>query len=569
MRNHLGAISTPKLISGAPRAEPLVPFLPPLGRNPAPRGQPHVPFIPPPVVLPRSGSHGLQAVGLPLATRQVVGITPGQRPGPPGCAGGWWGLGVTAGLLTLTFGYVISLDPPWLHLDFTLTHPKHLLLFLAGLVIACLIVRRPEAGLLGLLAVLYTNASEIGVRVHHLPSTLQVFLPVLMLALVARHLTDPRHRLVSHALMGWLLLYGFILFASSVWAANTQLADERLAEYAKSLMIVGLCVNWLTSRQTLWRAAWVLVWVGAFLGTISVYQVLTSSYGFEFWGFGKIKLAQIVGYLRQPRITGPLSDPNFYAQALVVLVPVALYRFWDESSLRLKAVAAYALAVVILALVFTYSRGGALAAGLVLLVAAVHKRVKFRHLLLGVLVVMPLLLLIPEQFEGRLGTLRQLLPGREDSELHVDTSIQERSLLMRTASEMFVQHPLLGVGAGNYSEHYEEYAERVGSSISSYDDFGHRRFPHSLYLQIAAETGVVGLGVFAVIIGLTLAAFWSAVRRFSSARDLRSASVTVSLALGFVGYLVSSVILHGDYMRYFWILVALAIAAQHLAQQQD
>jgi O-antigen ligase len=330
-------------------------------------------------------------------------------------------------------------------------------------------------------------------------------------------------------------------------------------------LIVLVIINLLTSRIALWRTAWVLVLVGALLGTISMYQVLTSSYGFEFGGFGRIKFAHIVGSLHEPRIAGPVGDPNFYAQVLVMLVPIALYRLWGEASIRLKVAAAYALAATILALVFTYSRGGALALGVVLVLGVIQQK-KLNHLLLGLLVLAPLIFFIPEQFEGRLSTLDQLIPGRSEATLHSDSSFRQRTLLMRSAWGMFADHPFLGVGAGNYSEHYEEYAAQVGSTVSSYENFGMPRLPHSLYLQVAAETGVVGLVVFMAIIIATLLKFRSAHRLFKAAGDLRSSSIVFSLALGFIGYLTTSLFLHGDYMRYFWLLVALAMAAKHIAQ---
>ena len=298
--------------------------------------------------------------------------------------------------------------------------------------------------------------------------------------------------------------------------------------------------------------------------------MLTSSYRFEFWGFGRIKVAQIVGYVREPRIIGPLSDPNFYAQALLVLVPVALYRLWDESSIRLKVIAAYALGVVLLALMFTYSRGGSLALGLVLLLAAIHKKVKLHYFCLGLLIVIPLyLLLIPKEFEGRLQTLKQLTPGGQKSIVHVDSSFQERVLEMGTARAMWVDYPVLGVGAGNYSEHFDEYAARIGSIGSSYELFDKRRLPHSLYLEVAAEIGSVGLIVLGAIILSTLVTFRRAYRFFKARQDRASSSIVISLALGFIGYLVTSLFLHGQYMEYFWLLAALAVAAKQVAQQPE
>src|SRR4030066_415914 len=202
----------------------------------------------------------------------------------------FWLLSLAIILFALALGYVISLDPDWLRIGFEPTLIKHLLGLLVGV----------------------------------------------------------------DSLICWLIIYGAVIFASSARAFNLQLADEDLFEHVKDLLIFFVIIIFMASRLTLWRVVWTLMLIGAFLGTISVYQVFTSSYGSEFGGFGRIKLAQIVGYIREPRIAGPLSDPNFYAQILVVLVPLALYRVWDESSLRLKAIAAYAFAVTMLALVFTY-----------------------------------------------------------------------------------------------------------------------------------------------------------------------------------------------------------------------
>ena len=476
-----------------------------------------------------------------------------------------WVLGLGAGLLALALGYLSSLDPQWLRLEFDLTRTANWVVFLAAVAVALSILRWPEFGLLGLIAIVFTNASEAGVRFHHLPSILQLLIPLLVIALIGRRMTSGRQRWVWDSTALWILLYGTLILVSSLWAREPQLADEHFWEYLRSFALFLLVTHVMISKMTLRRAAWVLVLAGAFLGTLSVYQVLTSSYGQEFGGFGRIKLAHVVGSIFQPRIAGPLSDPNFYAQILVMLVPVALYRLWDESSLRFKAVAAYALAVILTALVFTYSRGGALALGILLLLTVFNKKVSPRSLLLGLLFLMPLALLAPKGFEGRLGTLKQLLPGSEETLVHRDSSFQERTLFMKTAGQMFLAHPFLGVGAGNYAERYDEYAETVGAAVSTEEDFSRPKFPHNLYLQIAAETGVAGLVLFGIIAALCLFNAGSAIRRFRDAGDFDSASIITSLALGLVGYLVTGLFLHGDYMRCFWLLVAMIVAAKQMA----
>ena len=63
-----------------------------------------------------------------------------------------------------------------------------------------------------------------------------------------------------------------------------------------------------------------------------------------------------------------------------------------------------------------------------------------------------------------------------------------------SALHMFLDHPINGVGLGCYSRHYQEYASRLGM------DPRPRRNPHNLYLQVAAETGSLGvLGLLALV----------------------------------------------------------------------
>ncbi|HXF05571.1 MAG TPA: O-antigen ligase family protein [Blastocatellia bacterium] len=471
-------------------------------------------------------------------------------------------------LLAMALGYYVSLDPGWLRVWIDLTRASHWLGVLIGAGVFLVILRWPGVGLLLLVATIYTNISEIGVRHYQWPSLLQLVMPLLALAILGRQLVSSRPRLVVDALLALLILYTVVIFASSVRAVNPELADERLFDHLKSLAIVLVVINLMTSRLDLRHVTWVLVLVGAFLSTISMYQVATSAYTQEFGGLGRIKVAHIVDRVRQPRIAGPVGDPNFYAQILVPLVPLAFYQLWKEPSLRLKLIAAYSLSMISLALVFTYSRGGILALAVVVLLAVIMKKIKPRHLVLGFILFLPLWLVVPREFEGRLSTLKQLIPGADETSMDVDTSFRERVLLMQVAWEMFRDHPVLGVGAGNYSEHYEDYAQRIGSTVSSYEDFGQRRFPHSLYLEIAAETGLVGLLLFAGIVVVTFLRARSAIRLFTKAGDIHSAHIVTALALGLVGYLTSSVFLHGHYLRYFWLLVALMVAARRIGSAE-
>jgi hypothetical protein len=69
---------------------------------------------------------------------------------------------------------------------------------------------------------------------------------------------------------------------------------------------------------------------------------------------------------------------------------------------------------------------------------------------------------------------------------------------------MFLAHPLLGVGAGNYDPAYAKY-HVPGWNLS----LGHA---HNYYINAAAETGIIGLVIFLALTAAMLYAPWRAAR---------------------------------------------------------
>jgi hypothetical protein len=123
---------------------------------------------------------------------------------------------------------------------------------------------------------------------------------------------------------------------------------------------------------------------------------------------------------------------------------------------------------------------------------------------------------------------------------------------------MFLDHPLVGVGAGNYSTHFARYADRVGSDARLYEEPGEVNYPHSLYLEVAAETGAVGLAAFGTVLVAAFASLVAARRRLLAAGDPRTAALAEGVGLALVGLLVTGLFLHGQFPRYLYLLLGLA-----------
>lgn len=472
-----------------------------------------------------------------------------------------------AATLTAAFlGAVAVAAPELFHLDLDLTLSPLLLLGGAAAVVSTAAVIRYPAFALALLAVfVYWNLSEVLVRFHGLPSLLQIlFLPLAVAAALAagrRGLED----LTTHPAAWLAAAWIGTLLLSTTRAWDAGVADAEVAEALKGFAIFALVALLAAHRRRLRIATWATLGAASVLAALALWQVLADDFATEWGGLARIKHAQIYGDVFEERIAGPLGDPNYFAQILLVLVPLGLLPRWAGKGWR-RGLALAAAAVLAVATVYTYSRGGALALGLVVVLAFVVRGLTWRVVTAAGAALLVAVLLMPGAFARRLTTLQQLLPGQE-AVLDPDSSIEKRRLVTRVAWEMFLDHPLLGVGAGNYATRFAPYASRTGSAAREYDDPSEPQFPHNLYLEIGAETGLVGLLAFGAAALWVFGALARARRRFHELGEQGLADLSAALALGLTGYLASSLFLHGHFLRYLWLLFGLAVACDLLARR--
>ncbi|MGH3092016.1 MAG: O-antigen ligase family protein, partial [Gaiellaceae bacterium] len=137
-----------------------------------------------------------------------------------------------------------------------------------------------------------------------------------------------------------------------------------------------------------------------------------------------------------------------------------------------------------------------------------------------------------------------------------DSAIVGRQTENLAAWNIFLDHPLVGVGPGAYFREYSrDYANRLGLRYLQSDRRG-----HSLYLEMAADLGIVGLGTFLAMVGTTLALAYRSARYWRH-RDPERAILASSFVFALFAYLASSAFLHLSYQRFFWALLALTVSA--------
>ena len=467
-------------------------------------------------------------------------------------------------VVAVAAAYGLVSNPELLHVEFSPRSVAALVLALAG---AALLIRYPGAAVVVLVGLVYLNVSELLVRFHGLPSVIQaVALPLVAAAWIGQGTDRARQAFAPTPLVLALVAYLLALMVSTTWARTPDLADERLVEHAKALIVFFLIVLLVWSPAQARRATWTVMAAGALLGAIVLFQSATGSYESTFGGLGRVKYAQIYGDVFRPRVAGPLGDPNFFAQIMVPVVAIALVVAGRATVLRQRVMGLACAALATAGILLSYSRGALLALFVVFLLAAVALRISLRRVALAAVLLLALLSAFnPAGAVRRLATIRELLPGGSEV-LDRDSSFAERSLLMRTAWLMFLDRPLLGVGAGNYTAYFDDYADRAGSAFRQYEGIGDRRYPHNLYLEVASETGLVGLALFAAALAACYAALHRAGQRYERAGDASLVAITRGLQVALAGYLVTALFLHGQFPRHLWLLLGLALAVERCSR---
>jgi O-antigen ligase len=153
--------------------------------------------------------------------------------------------------------------------------------------------------------------------------------------------------------------------------------------------------------------------------------------------------------------------------------------------------------------------------------------------------------------------------------IYEDTSLRGRSSEMLTGLAMFKEHPILGVGVSNYPIQYQRYAQLIGIEFRAEE-----RDPHSLYVQLLAETGILGTVTFLGMVFFLLNALGKAVRAAEKVHRLEEWLPWLnSIRLAILSYMLTSIFLHSAFIRYFWLLVAMALAGiqitYHLLNKEE
>jgi hypothetical protein len=449
---------------------------------------------------------------------------------------------------------------------------------------------RPETGLLVAVAVDYLNLPVIVFKFYSVPQLAAAAVPlVLLLPAMASLIARGQRLRIDPAFLLMLVFLGVVLVGSFA-AVDKDLALQWIVVYlSEGILLYFFLMNLVRSPGTLQRLIATLVLCGAFLGALSIYQEITGSYEQTFGGlaqrnFGReteekaswdayqsVSGREIVRLMH--RAQGPVGDPNRYAQIMLVLLPLA---WWQARYARhtLGKLTSQAYGLLILGgILVTYSRGAFLSLVLLVAIAIATRFVRKKDVLWMGIGLTAVCLAVAPGYIQRMNTLKGLAGLYSSTAGTEPDAVQRgRATEMLGAGRVFIDHPVIGVGPGQYSQIYSvEYMNR-GDIMRRIKE---ERRAHSLFLELAAETGAVGLAIFLGVAAVLVRHLVTIARRVRRAAlpPSRTEAAGADLALGFVlaiaGYFSAALFLHFSYQRYYWLLLALAGAAVQVLKSRD
>ena len=332
-----------------------------------------------------------------------------------------------------------------------------------------------------------------------------LILPMMFAALVALSVgtTAARRALMSPTtlLVGLWLFLG--VFSWLAFGAKHPVEVVRLVEYALVYATVAALV---TGRRSTKALLWGLI-VGAFVAALVcvVHRLVGSTNTFfqqwagmeEGWYYAEDNF----------RVHGSFGNPLNTVTYLSATGALAYALMRGSVGVRKWVFAATAVGALV-ALLFTGSKSALLAP---ILIAALERRVK---ILLGLAT-----LGVAAYFGGAFDTLIVRAGVGAD----FDGSVLQRLYVLGSGLRVIFDHPLLGVGVGNFGDAYLTYKHpKAALNASSFTT-------ENLVLQTAAEMGILAAVAFVAVFARSYAVY-ARVEVFGPRAGLTSIEVTLSRA---------------------------------------
>ena len=447
--------------------------------------------------------------------------------------------------------------------------PLYLVIGVAAFYLTLAFLKWPDIAVIFVSFIIYTNTAVVLTKFHGVPAFVGYILPLLLVIPFIWQIVVNNQKIKFGPVFFLMVVYFSVILVGSAFSRDVNLAMPSLINFiSEGLILYFLIINTVRTPKLLNRIVWTLLIAGGLMGALSLYQQITGTFDNPYGGYAQVTGAAFTtgetlqGTITQPRVSGPVGEKNRYAQIMLMLVPLGLFRAWGEKSTKLRVAAFVLTALAFIGGSLAFSRGAQVGFLLLIGVMVFMRYIKIHQVLILLLGILLLLLAFPQN-SVRFSTLSAIFSSEDEGGIRsADGAIRGRATEMLVAWYVFLDHPIVGVGPGMIGYEMEDY-----SKLIALRNLLTTREAHSLYLGEAAETGALGFISLMTIFFYTLYQLAKSRTYWLDRNQTNMANLCTGFFLAIITYMTTGIFLHMSYIRYFWLFLALAVVASEFREE--
>jgi len=359
-----------------------------------------------------------------------------------------------------------------------------------------------------------------------------------------------------------ILAFMTICVLSLIWSNSPMVSLLELPLFLAGPLLYFIIANNIKSEHQINRLLTALLIITSILGIYGIFQY--QGIDFAFWK----------GNVARSQVFGLFGNVNYFAEYLIVPLPLAISLFFAARNRTHKILLLVGILAMGGSLILTFTRGSYLAIGISSLFmfflyfasrgkVFIKEYKKIFIFILAIIVLVTFIFAIPNPL-NKSGTVISKIKGRISiSQFTKDSSLKRREAIWGFTGLMIKDHPLLGSGLGTFKYNSLSYQAQFfdqGENRRLYP-YGIADKVHNEYLQLGAEIGILGLGIF---LWLIVAYFNYGIKLLKRLKDEYKQGTVIGLMGGVVAVLIDGIFgfpLHlPATLILFWLFIGLVVS---------
>jgi O-antigen ligase/Tfp pilus assembly protein PilF len=359
-----------------------------------------------------------------------------------------------------------------------------------------------------------------------------------------------------------ILTFMAICVLSLLWSDSPMVSLLELPLFLVGPILYFVIANNIKSKRQVNCLLTSLLIISSLLGIYGIFQY--QGIDFAFWK----------GNIARSQVFGLFGNVNYFAEYLIVPLPLAISLFLACQNRRHKILLLMGVLVMGGSLVLTFTRGSYLAIGIssifmfLLYLTSQGKSFIKEHkkifiFIFALIILATFIFSLPNPLNEPGTAISKIKSRISISQFTRGSSLKRRITIWKFTGLMIKDHPLLGSGIGTFkynSLNYQAQFFDQGENRRLYP-YGIADKVHNEYLQLGAEIGILGLGIFLWFI---ITYFRYGLRILKKSKDKYKQGILIGLMGGVMAVLIDAIFgfpLHlPATLILFWLFIGLIVS---------